>query len=439
MTTAPATQSQVADLQKQTHILTRLLDVSLVLNSNFELEPLLKYILDAASEITHSQSASILLIDKRTNELYFIASNTTDQDRMSHIPVPLDNSIAGTIVTENRSIVIHDASKDPRINRTVDEETAFQTRSLMGVPMRIKTDVIGALEVVNSIGTPWTEADREHLSILAAQAAVAIENAQQAEALKHAYEELGKLDKLKNDFIAIASHELRTPLSIIVGYAGFLQEEAEGAANEHATAVLNGAQRLGDIIEDMTNLRYLQMSASEMDMQPTPLVTLLHDAQKEAEPLASAKTQILQVAYPPLSVQVHADSPKLLMAITNVLNNAVKFTPPSGLIKMRAEPHGHEAWIRIEDSGPGIPADKLEEIFKEFYQIADHMTRKYNGLGLGLSIARAAVEAHGGRIWAESEGVNKGTIFTISLPLIGGEKAKTGEFRKPGTGRLTLH
>jgi len=138
----------------QNHILKRLLEVSLVLNSSLAIEPLLRYIMDSASEITDSEAASILLIDRHTNELYFAATNTPGaEQQMAHIPVPLDNSIAGTVIRENKAVIIQDASRDPRINRTVDRQIAFQTRSLMGVPMRIKDDVIGALEVVNRIGS----------------------------------------------------------------------------------------------------------------------------------------------------------------------------------------------------------------------------------------------------------------------------------------------
>lgn len=423
MTTAsvpPAT-----DLQKQNQILKRLLDVSLVLNSNFAIDPLLTYIMEAASEITGSEAASILLIDKRTNELYFVATNTPNANTMLGIPVPLENSVAGSIVRENRSIIIQDATKDLRVNRTVDQQTAFQTRSLMGVPMRLKDDVIGVLEVVNRVGPPWTEDDRNHLSILAAQAAVALENAQQAEALRKAYEELDKVDKVKNDFIAVASHELRTPLSIIVGYASFLQEEAQGAASEHAAAVLNSAQHLGDLIEDMTNLRYLQMGQAELTRSLCSLVEILQGAQHEAESLAEAKNQHIEIQYPGLADVVNVDPIKMQMAVTNILNNAVKFTPIDGHIKVHTERHGSEVWIRVRDSGIGIPPDQLERIFENFYQVADHMTRKYNGMGLGLSIARAVVEAHSGRVWAESEGSNRGTTLTISLPLV----SQTGALR----------
>jgi signal transduction histidine kinase len=402
----------------QNRILRRLLDVSLVLNSSLAIEPLLRYIMDSASEITNSQAASILLIDRHTNELYFAATNTPGaEQQMAHIPVPLDNSIAGTVIRDNKAVIIQDASRDPRINRTVDQQIAFQTRSLMGVPMRIKDDVIGALEVVNRIGSEWTDDDCSHLIILAAQAAVAIENARQAEELRKAYEELDKLDKLKNDFIAVASHELRTPLSIIIGYSSFLQEEAQGAASEHAAAVLNSAQHLGDIIEELTNLRYLRVGTTELNLSLVSLISILQAVQRETETLANAKNQRFEVIYPGLTEVVEVDAAMVEMALTNVLNNAVKFTAPGGKIKIYTERHGTELWIRVKDTGIGIPPDQLEDIFKDFYQVAEHMTRKYNGMGLGLSIARAVVAANHGRIWAESEGTGHGACFTISLPI----------------------
>ncbi len=402
----------------QNRILKRLLEVSLVLNSSLAIEPLLRYIMDSASEITDSEAASILLIDRHTHELYFAATNTPGaEQQMAHIPVPIDNSIAGTVIRENRAVIIQDATRDARINRTVDKQIAFQTRSLMGVPMRIKDDVIGALEVVNRIGSEWTDDDTSHLIILAAQAAVAIENARQAEQLQKAYEELDKLDKLKNDFIAIASHELRTPLSIIIGYSSFLQEEAQGAASEHAAAVLNSAQHLGDIIEELTNLRYLRVGASEVNYATVSLISILQAVQREAESLAQAKNQRFEVVYPGFMEMVEVDSAMIEMALTSLLNNAVKFTPPGGEITVYTERHSAELWIRVKDTGIGIPADQLEDIFKDFYQVAEHMTRKYNGMGLGLSIARAVVVANKGRIWAESEGKGQGACFTISLPM----------------------
>lgn len=404
------------DPRLENDILRRLLDVSLVLNSNFELETLLKYIMGVSADITHSEAASILLVDPRTNELYFVASNNENTMQLKRILVPME-SIAGEIVQTNRPVVLQDATHDARVNRTVDKEIAFITRSLMGVPMRIKDEVIGVIEVVNRIGDDWTKQDQAFLQILASQAAIAINNAEQAESLVRANDKLQEVDKLKNDFIAIASHELRTPLSIIVGYASFLKDETAGESSEMADKVLGSAQHLAGLIEDMTNLRYLQQGAAELAIERIALVLLLQSAQKEAETIAQAKEQYLEIHYPGLSDAVEVDPTRFLMALTNVLNNAVKFTPKGGRIDMYTERKAHEIWIRVRDTGMGIPPEQLERIFENFFQVQDHMTRKYNGMGLGLSIARAVVEAHGGRIWAESKGTNQGSLFTISLPL----------------------
>src|SRR5258708_24095527 len=199
----------------------------------------------------------------------------------------MEGSIAGQIIRDNRASVITDPH-DCRIFRGVDDNTGFTTRTLLGVPMKIKEEVVGVLEAVNRRDGSWTVDDRNHLSILAAQAAVAIENARQATALKKAYNHLSQLDKLKNDFIAIASHELRTPLGVILGYASFLKEEAQGEASDHAAAVLNSALHLRNLIEDLTNLRYLQLGKSDLLREEISVITLveaaLHDVQWLADP-----------------------------------------------------------------------------------------------------------------------------------------------------------
>jgi signal transduction histidine kinase len=414
-----ATQEQVIDLQRQNAVLNRLLDVSLILNSNLAIKPLLGFIMEATCEITSSEAASIMLYDRNADQLRFVAANSpgTDMAKLAAIPVPMEGSIGGQIVRENRSIMIQDES-DPRIYRPVDNAIKFRTRSLLGVPMQIKGEVIGVLESVNKREGPWTEEDRSHLSILASQAAVAIQNAQQAEALRKAYDSLHQLDKLKSDFIAIASHELRTPLGVILGYASFLQEEAQGEASEHATAVLNSALHLRNLIEDLTNLRYLQLGSTELSREPVPVSALIEAAEHDVHSLIAAKGTKLLVDRTHSETLVNVDRLKIGMALTNILNNAIKFTPSNGQIAIAMEKRPHEILIKVQDNGMGIPPDKLERIFDQFYQVEDHMTRRQNGMGIGLSIARGMVQAHEGRLWAESEGLNKGSTFIIALPLV---------------------
>ncbi|MBI5671045.1 MAG: GAF domain-containing sensor histidine kinase [Chloroflexi bacterium] len=410
--------NQLQLLQRQVRILNRLAEISLVLNSTWELDALLGYLMDAAAEITDSEAASVLLWEPQTRELRF-AATTTGQTTPSLTgqSVPLEGSIAGMALQNNEIVQVDDAAHDPRHYEGVDEQNRFITRSLLAVPMRVKDHVIGVLEVVNKHQLPWTSDDREYTAVLAAQAAVAIETAQLMAALQAANRELSELDKLKNDFIAIASHELRTPLAVMLGYASFLQDEAEGKMSEHVAKVVASGLQLRAIIEDLTNLRYLHQSAAELQCKPIALVEVMEEAVQDVLKTVEAKGHKLTVQFPDGDVVVNVDSIRAVMALTNILNNAIRFTPDGGQITLRGEARAGEAWVTIADNGIGLADDQLERIFEKFYQVEDHMTRKHGGLGIGLSIARALVEAHGGRVWATSPGIGQGATFTVALPL----------------------
>jgi signal transduction histidine kinase len=276
------------------------------------------------------------------------------------------------------------------------------------------------LEVVNKRQLPWTMDDRDNLSVLATEAAVAIEVAQLVVNLQRANEELSEVDKLKNDFIAIASHELRTPLGIIMGYASFLQDSEDEATSGHASKVMDSALQLRRIIEDMINLRQLKQKPHNLLRERLPLGMLIDDLQRDVLTLAGAGQHDLKLDCVDPEAAVLVDRSRISMALVNVLNNAFTFTPQGGKIRVRAHvPNEREAWISISDSGIGLEEGELERIFDEFYQVEDHMTRHRGGLGIGLSIARALVRAHGGRIWASSPGLGQGATFTIALPLAG--------------------
>jgi signal transduction histidine kinase len=120
---------------------------------------------------------------------------------------------------------------------------------------------------------------------------------------------------------------------------------------------------------------------------------------------------------PEESLDAPVDEHKMIMALTNLLNNAIRFTPPRGRIELSLEHRGEEAWFRVHDNGIGLASDQLERIFDQFYQVEDHMTRRQGGLGLGLAIVQAIASAHKGRGWAESPGPDKGSTFTIAIPL----------------------
>jgi signal transduction histidine kinase len=412
-------QELLASYEHEINRLNRLVQASLVINSTLELRSLLSIIMDHVADLTNAESASVMLYDHTTDQLRFVAATTNDPfvEELLNIPVPIDGSVAGAVLRENKVIIRNDLTNDPLHFRAADAQSGFDTRSIIGVPMRYKDEAIGVLEAVNKREGHWTDTDRRNMLILASQAAVAIKNAQVMDQLQRAYNEINQLDKLKNDFIAIASHELRTPLSVILGYATFLKEDAQGEVSAHASAVLNSALRMRNLIEDMTNLRYLKLGEAELVREHIPLVAIFQAAQNDVESMMEAKGHVLDVHPPDVGLIVVVDRVKLGMALTNLLNNANKFTPSGGRITLTYERKPGAVWIVVRDTGVGIPQDQLERVFEEFHQVEDHMTRRHGGMGLGLSIARALVEAHNGRIWAESDGPGRGSTFYISLPL----------------------
>ncbi len=404
-------------LQRQTEKLSRILEISQQLTSTLSLEPLLQQIIVAATELTDTESASIMLYDEKAGELRFAAVTGANAEQLARKTVPIEGSVAGVIWKSGRTMLITQADQDPRHYDRIDQAIDFRTRSILGVPLSIKERNIGVLEALNKCGdAPFSEEDAQLLCTLAAQAAVAIENAQLVSALQSAYKKLGELDKLKSDFISIASHELRTPLGLILGYASMLKDETGGAAAEKLNVVVQSALHLRELIEDMVNLRQLEAGETALQLTLFNIQDWVQSVCADCDSLVAAKRQTISVQLPPEPIQVSADRAQITIVLNNLLTNAVKFTPDGGRIVVRADPCEGDVWLSVADSGIGIPPADLRRIFERFYQVEPHLTRRQGGMGLGLPIAKEMVELHGGRIWAESV-VGKGSRFTFTLPL----------------------
>lgn len=400
------------------HTLAKLVEISRILNSATNVDRLLTYIIKQAADLTDAEAASILLLDPHTRQLHFRASSNASHSDMVNIPVPLDSSIAGAILTENRPMLISDVSKDSRWNPDVSKTIEFKTESILGVPMHdVDRKPIGVLEALNKQNGRFSREDAKTLVILADIAGVAIERARLSEDLQQAYQELNELDQLKTDFIAIASHELRTPLSVIMGYVSFLREEANESQANQLDSVMGAAVHLRDLIQAMLNLRYVDAGETTLDLDTIDLVELGQTITESFKETAVAKQQTIALNLPETPVHVKADKTILEVAINNLMNNAIRFTPSNGKLSVTLTQKSSEAWFSISDNGIGIPEDKLERIFNRFYQLEPAMVRQHGGLGIGLSIAKDLVEMQNGRIWAEST-ENQGSTFTIALPLV---------------------
>lgn len=419
--------SRLYTAEQEVSRLERMVRISRLLSSTLDLPRLLQLIIHTAVDMLEVEAASILLEDDRTGELYFAAATGAAAKELRKIEVPMGGSIAGSIYASGEPAIVEDVLADPRHYRNSDEQAHFETRAILGVPLRVGDIVIGVLEAVNKLDSShFDDKDTQILQTLAAQAAIAIYNARLVTELREANVRLAELDKVRSDFLTIASHELRTPLAIVLGYAALLQEQTSEGFSDQAKALLRGARRLQGIIKSITNLSYLESGKVELAPSRVILQELLENICDDWEPLLAGKHQQLRRSFPSKPIPVVVDRDRIVTALGNLFNNAVEFTPTEGLIEVAIRPQTGKVAVSVTDTGVGIPPDELERVFEPFYQVEDPMKRRHQGIGLGLSVARQIVELHGGRIWAESV-KDRGSRFTFTLPLA--QKARRQESR----------
>jgi signal transduction histidine kinase len=416
------------------HRLERLLETNRVLSSTLDLEPLLQTVVDVASELTDSEVASLLLYDPEIQQLRFAASPWFQKTSLQSMTVPLDRSIAGQVFREKRPIVVQEGNKDPRLYRSVGEQVGLATRSMLAVPLVFHERPIGVLEALNKRGgVHYTGEDVSVLETLAAQAAVAIENARLLHQVQTQYERLASLDQMKGDFIAIASHEFRTPLGLILGHAAYLQDGATPDVAEHLSVIIRAAERLKDILEELSRLTHSDQGVTRVNLQVFPVKEFLDEVTVKFKAAAKEKYLSLDTECKPGGLLVEADRQKMQIALGNLIDNAIGFTNTGGHVLVAAyaeEPDAAEraGYVDLEvvDDGIGIPSAKIGKIFERFYQVENHMTRHRGGLGLGLSVSKSMAELHHGRIDVESvEG--KGSRFCIRLPARQPKSSSNGQ------------
>ncbi|MGB2964727.1 MAG: ATP-binding protein [Anaerolineales bacterium] len=404
------------EVRKKTQKVAQLVEISAILNSTLKPDILLQNILDTAADLLECSDVSVLLYDEREKEMRFAAATSIHKEKLEQIRVPLDNSLAGTIFTENRHLVINSTRDDPRHYNEVGEEVGYQVDSLLGVPMRIKDRVTGVIEALNKKEGEFTDFDVSLLLVVASQAAISIHNAQLIQALQKANIELSQADKLKRDLMSVASHELRTPLGNILGYATLLHEDAADENKPLAESILKASSKLRAVLDDIANMNLLYTGEADLDLTDTTLQRVIDYAREEVRLTVDKEDHTVDYQVPEKPIPLHIDLPKMSVVFVDLLLNAIRFTPVEGKIQLTVDDRKEEVLVSIVDTGRGIKKENLDKIFEVFFQEDDHMTRRYGGLGLGLSIARELIRLHGGRIWAESEGMGKGAALHVVLP-----------------------
>ncbi len=265
---------------------------------------------------------------------------------------------------------------------------------------RIKTDVEG--RAVSACGVLMNITERVRLEAR----------------LQEHVDELAEANRVKDEFLATLSHELRTPLNVIRGRLHMLPLAAgEQDMTRHVAVIDRNSAVIERIVGDLLDVARTTRGQLQLDRDHVACAQIIHAAAMAAQPAADAKQIALTVDIGDALPALWADGARLQQVVWNLVNNAVKFTPPGGRVTVTARHEDPTLVIRVIDSGIGIDPAVLPRVFDAFWQAEAGTTRRFGGLGLGLAVARTLVELHGGRIEARSEGLDRGATFEIRLPV----------------------
>jgi signal transduction histidine kinase len=285
----------------------------------------------------------------------------------------------------------------------------IRPKSLVAVPLKASGKIVGAMSVyMSESDRRFAEQDVAHLEELARRAALAVENAR-------LFQEAEQATAARDQMLGVVAHDLRNPLHTILMASEMLGEGLEqGSPSKRQVAMVNRAgERMNRLIQDLLDVQRVEGGHLEIDLRPVPARAMLVDAHEMLRPLAEKEGLSLTLDVPRVLPVVVADPHRIQQVLSNLVGNAIKFTPKGGSLLLRGEEMNGDVRFQVADTGAGIAADQLPHVFGQFWQ-ASRTDRR--GIGLGLAIAKGIVESHNGRIWVESA-LGLGSSFFFTLPI----------------------
>ncbi|MHA4866681.1 hybrid sensor histidine kinase/response regulator [Duganella sp. PWIR1] len=399
--------------------------ISAMLIDENNIGDLYQRLVDAATLVMRSDFGSMQRYDPVRGELQIIAQQGLNQEALDHWRWVYAGRpcTCGMALAAGERVIVPDFEACAALQGT-DDLVAFRkagVQSAQSTPLLTRDG-----RLIGMITTHWTrrhepaERDLRLLDIVARQAADLIERNESAEALRHQASRLIEADRYKDEFLATLAHELRNPLAPIQTGLAVLKI----GKPEQAPRIMNMMERqLGHmvhLIDDLLDVSRISRGMVTLKRARVELGAIIDSAVETSRPLINAANHKFMVTVPGNVVWLDADLTRVAQVISNLLNNAAKYTPQGGEIALIAETVGKEVVIRVVDNGIGIPAAMLPKIFELFTQVDRSAARSQGGLGVGLALARQLAEMHEGSIEVESAGSESGSVFTLRLPMLDG-------------------
>ncbi|HNB52132.1 MAG TPA: ATP-binding protein, partial [Anaerolineales bacterium] len=384
---------------------------------------LLQAVVNLTKERFNLYHAHIYLVDdaNKTLDLAYGAGEVGRQLVAEQHRILLESakSLVARSARERKAVIVNDVQADPSF---LPNPLLPHTRSEMAIPLITADNILGVFDVQSEQSHYFTEEDANIFTTLASQVAVALQNARLYVEQAATVQRLRELDHLKSSFLANMSHELRTPLNSIIGFTEIILEGIDGPLTEFMEGDLKIIQKNGkhllSLINDVLDMAKIEAGRMSLTYERFMLRELLDDVIDITTSLAHDKQLYLRIDSTDTDeIELVADRIRLRQVLINLVGNAVKFTETGG-VTLRSERKDGKLWLKVIDTGIGIPPEKLETVFEYFSQVDTSTTRKAGGTGLGLPISRRLVELHNGQLWSESSGAaGEGSTFILVLPV----------------------
>jgi signal transduction histidine kinase/DNA-binding response OmpR family regulator len=415
--------------------LSALVELGMEFGSDRDPQRLLSRFCSTARHIIGARKSMLGILSESGDELkYFLINGLKDAHPVVQDHPPLHHSVLETIVKTKKPVRINHAEAEAHLEQLSPYNSPI--RSFLGVPLMSATEVYGWLVLLEKQNDGEFSAEDERMATtLGAQASIAYENALLSKRLQQNAEELDRtrLEQLemKDEFISHVSHELRSPLATVHQFTTIMLDglagELNGEQREYLEIVLRNSLQLRDMIDDLLEVTRAQTGRLTITPEPTSIGDLFRPMIQTYERRAAEKGIAFRTISPPDLPLVQADSSRIEQVLSNLLDNALKFTSEGEMLLSGClDDEGKFVRVTVTDTGCGINADSLPKIFDRLYQSPNTVILSRKGLGLGLHICQHLVELHGGRIEAESK-EGDGTTISFTLPVSAGEEMMVGD------------
>jgi signal transduction histidine kinase len=413
------------ELARSVEELQALGEVGRAVSSTLDLKTVLTTIVARADQLSGTDGGAIYEYDEPTQSLYLRATHKLEEELVEALraaPLRMGQGAVGQAAAarapvQTPDILADGADPDERLRAVMKR---IGPRALLAVPLLREDSIVGGLVVQRREPGEFPRETVELLQTFATQSALAIQNARLFREIEEKGRELEAASRHKSEFLANMSHELRTPLNAIIGFSEVLAERMFGEVNEkqaeYLQDILSSGRHLLSLINDILDLSKVEAGRLELELGRFHLPTALENALTLVRERASRHGIALEVSVDEDLGEIVGDERKIRQILLNLFSNAVKFTPEGGRVGVTATAADDVITISVSDTGVGIAPEDQEAIFEEFRQVGRDDTRKQEGTGLGLTLAKKFVELHGGQIGVRSQ-VGQGSTFTFTLPV----------------------